>query len=56
VIAEIVTAGAETVLISPGAIGYNNESSPTTTIPCAVTNLSGSTGTVAITATIVRIE
>lgn len=56
VVAEVVTSGAQTVLISPGSIGFNNESSPTTTIPCTVTNLSGLTGTVTVTATIVRIE
>jgi hypothetical protein len=56
VIAEIVTSGAQTVLISPSTIGFNNESTPTLTIPCRVTNLSGSTGTVTVTATIVRIE
>lgn len=56
VIAEVVTSGAQTVLISPGSIGFNNESTPTMTIPCTVTNLSGSTGTVTVTATIVRIE
>lgn len=56
VIAEVITTGAQTVLISPGAIGYNFESTPTLTIPCSVTNKSGSTGTVAVTLTVLQLE
>lgn len=56
VIAEVITTGAQTVLVSPGAIGYNAESTPTTTIPCSVTNKSGSTGTVAVTLTVLQLE
>lgn len=56
VIAEVITTGAQTVLVSPGVIGYNFESSPTTTIPCSVTNKSGVTGTVAVTLTVVQLE
>lgn len=56
VIAEVITTGAETVLISPGTIGYNFESTPNTTIPCAVKNKSGSTGTVQVTLTVLQLE
>lgn len=56
VIAEVITSGAETVLVSPGVIGYNLESTPTTTIPCRVTNKSGSTGTVQVTLTVLQLE
>ena len=56
VIAEITTSGAETILVSPGTIGYNNEGSPTTTIPIAVTNLSGSVATITVTLTILQLE
>lgn len=56
VISEIITAGAETVLISPGAIGFNNEGTPTTTIPIAVTNLSGGVATITVTLTILQLE
>ena len=56
VIAEVITTGAETVIISPGAIGFNLESSPTTNIPCRVTNKSGSTGTVQVGLTILQLE
>jgi len=56
VIAEVITTGAETVIISPGAIGFNLESSPTTNIPCRVTNKSGSTGTVQVDLNILQLE
>jgi hypothetical protein len=56
IIAEVITSGAQTIVISPGTIGFNNESSPTTNIELAVTNLSGSTATVTVTLTIVKIE
>ena len=56
VIAEVITTGAETVIISPGAIGFNLESSPTTNIPCRVTNKSGSTGTVQVGLDILQLE
>lgn len=56
VIAEVITTGAQTVLISPGVFGFNFEGTPTTNIPCAVTNLSGSTGTVAVTLSVLQLE
>jgi hypothetical protein len=55
-IAEVITTGAETVTISPGAIGFNLEGTPTTTIPCRVTNKSGSTGTVQVDLNILQLE
>ena len=56
VIAEVITTGAETVLISPGAFGFNNESTPTTTIPCRITNKSGGTSTVVVTLHVLQLE
>lgn len=56
VIAEVITAGAETVLVSPGVIGYNLESTPNTNIPCRVTNKSGSAGTVQVTLNVIQLE
>ena len=56
VIAEVITTGAQTVLVSPGVIGYNLESTPTTVIPCAVKNKSGSAGTVTVTLTVLQLE
>lgn len=56
VIAEVITTGNQTILMSPAVIGFNNETSPTTTIPCRVTNNSGSTGTVTVTLTLLKLE
>lgn len=56
VIAEVITAGAETVIISPGTFGFNFEGTPTTTIPCAVTNKSGSTAAVQVTLSVLQLE
>jgi hypothetical protein len=56
VIAEVITTGAQTVIISPGAFGFNNESTPTTTIPCRVTNKSGGTSTVVVTLHVLQLE
>ena len=56
VIAEIITTGASTILISPGAFGFNNESSPTTNIPVRVTNKSGAASTVTVTLVVVQLE
>lgn len=56
VIAEVITTGAETVLVSPGVFGFNDESPVTTTIPLAVTNKSGGTTVVSVTLTLVQLE
>ena len=55
-IAEVITTGAETVIISPGAYGFNLEPSTTTNIPCRVTNKSGSTDTVQVSLLILQME
>ncbi len=56
VIAEVITTGAETILLTPGVFGFNAETVPTTNIPCAVTNKTGSTGTVTVTLTLLQAE
>lgn len=56
VIAEIITTGATTVPFAPAVFGFNDETSPTNAIPVAVMNKTGSTGTVTVTATVLRIE
>jgi len=43
-------------LISPGTMGFNNESSPVAEIYAAVTNKSGGTATITVTLTILKIE
>lgn len=56
VIAEVVTTGSQTILMSPGVLGWNNESPVTTDIPIAVKNKSGSTNTITVTVTVVKLE
>jgi hypothetical protein len=56
VIAEARTNGAETVLITPGTIGFNNDNTVSDTIYVAVTNRSGSTQTITVTLTALRLE
>ena len=56
VIAEVITTGAQTILVSPGVIGYNLESTPTTTIPCAVKNKSGGAAAITVTLTVLQLE
>ena len=55
-IAEVITTGAQTVIISPGAFGFNLEGTPTTNIPCRVTNKSGGTSTVQVDLNILQLE
>jgi len=56
VIAEIISTTAQTIIISPGTIGFNNEASPTTAIPVAITNLSGSSAAITATVTLLQLE
>ena len=56
VIAEVITTGAQTVRLSPGTIGYNLESTPTTNIPVTVRNKSGSAAVITVTLEILQLE
>jgi plastocyanin len=56
VIAEVITTSAETVIIAPGVIGFNNESPVTNIVPAAVTNLSGGSANITVTLTAVEME
>ena len=56
VIAEVITTAANTISFTPAVIGFNDESTPTNTIPVAVMNKTGTTGTVTVTMTIVQLE
>lgn len=56
VLAEVITSGASTQLITPGVIGFSSESSPNGNIPISVTNLSGSTTGITVTLTLVQLE
>lgn len=54
VVAEIITTGAETIRVSPGVIGWNENAD--TTIPIRVQNLSGGTASITVTLTAVELE
>ena len=56
VIAEVITTGSQTVLISPGTIGFNNESSPTTNIPIKIVNTGVVSADITVTLTLLKIE
>ena len=56
VIAEVITTGASTQLLTPAVIGFNDDAVPENTIYLAVTNRSGTTGTVTVTLTALKIE
>jgi hypothetical protein len=54
VIAEVITAGAETVKFGPAILGYTDDAG--TSITAAVTNLSGATNNVTVTLNILKLE
>jgi hypothetical protein len=56
IIAEVITSGAQTQLITPGVVGFNDDATPATTIYVAVTNLSGATATITVTLTLLQME
>ena len=55
VISEVRTSGAESILISPGIMGFNNDNPRTDTIYLSVTNRSGSATTITVTLTALQI-
>lgn len=56
VLAEFITSGSQTVVVTPAVLGFNNEGTPTTSIPVAVTNKSGSSTTITVTLTLLQLE
>lgn len=49
VIAEAITAGSATQLVTPGLIGFNNDGTPSTNVYLKVVNKSGSTQAITVT-------
>ena len=49
VIAEAITTGAATQLVTPGLIGFNNDGTPSTNVYLRVVNKSGSTQAITVT-------
>ena len=56
VIAEAITLGANIVVLSPAALGWNDENPVSNVIPIAITNTSGTTRSIAVTFTVVQLE
>ena len=56
VIAEVITTSGQRVKLSPGTIGYNLESTPTTNIPVTVRNKSGSAASITVAIEILQLE
>lgn len=56
VIAEVITSGATTQLITPGTIGFNNDSPVASTVYIKAVNKSGSTNDLTVTLTYVKLE
>ena len=56
VIAEVITSGSnEAVLITPGVMGFNNDSPRTATIYASVTNRSNAAAAITVTLTALKI-
>lgn len=56
VIAEVITTGAQTQIITPGTIGWNNDVSVGSTVYLKVINKSGSQANLTVTLTYVTLE
>ena len=56
VIAEVITSDGATQKITPGAIGYNDDGTPSTNAYVKVVNKSGSTANVTVTLHFVSLE
>ena len=56
IIAEVITTGNESVPMTPGVIGFNDEIIPNTAIAVAVTNKSGGSADIIVSLTLLKIE
>lgn len=56
VVAEVITTGAQSQLITPATIGFNYDNPVSTTIYAKVVNKSGSTQNITVTLTILQLE
>lgn len=57
VIAEVITTSAnQKQIITPGTIGWNNDGTPSTNMYLKVVNKSGSTGTITVGMTVIKLE
>jgi len=56
VIADIITTGNETIALTPGVIGFNNDTTPSEYMYLKVINKSGQTNSVDVTFTLLKLE
>jgi hypothetical protein len=56
IVAEVITSGASTQIITPATIGWNNDSTPSENIYLKVVNKSGSTTSITVTVTYIQLE
>ena len=56
VVAEVITTAAQTQIITPATIGWNNESTPVASVYAKVVNKSGGTAAITVTITVVQLE
>ena len=56
VLAEVITTDTDTILISPGIIGFNNEEVPTTSIPIKIVNKGLTATAITVEITILKLE
>ena len=56
VIAEVITNGATTQLMTPGVFGFNNDATPSTNVYVKVVNKSGSNAAITVTLTYTILE
>ena len=49
VIAEVITTGAATQIVTPGTMGWNNDSTPNQNVYAKVVNKSGGTANITVT-------
>lgn len=56
VIAEIISSGANVVTVSPGAVGFNDDTPVSNSVPITITNISGSPATITVTLTMLPLE
>ena len=56
VIAEVITTGNQTQLITPGVVGFNNDGTPSTNVYAKVVNKSGGAAAITVGLTVIQLE
>jgi len=56
VLAEVITTGAQTVVLTPGTFGFNDDATPSTTIYAKIVNKGASSAAITVTLTLLKLE